>query len=194
MCSGRKPTAINRAGIRRSAGHRRRILNNQGSCSGCWLPSTLRIALFCSATCICCVAFVGNARRRCTASTSSSDGAPRRSASPKRFAVATASWIARLIPTPPIGDMACAASPIQSSPGRAHSCSRSTATVSKLTLLQSCNSETRSLKNGSRPAISCRNASSPRFFIFSASPLGITNAHCQYLSRLISTSILPLSA
>ena len=34
------------------------------------------------------------------------------------FAAATASWIARLMPIPPIGDMACAASPIASRPGR----------------------------------------------------------------------------
>ena len=36
------------------------------------------------------------------------------------LAVATASWIARLMPTPPTGDMAWAASPMQSSPGRYH--------------------------------------------------------------------------
>src|SRR5258707_10358775 len=34
--------------------------------------------------------------------------------------VATASWIARLMPTPPTGDMACAASPIHSNPGLDH--------------------------------------------------------------------------
>jgi hypothetical protein len=34
------------------------------------------------------------------------------------LAVATASWMARLIPTPPTGDMACAASPMHTRPGR----------------------------------------------------------------------------
>ena len=40
---------------------------------------------------------------------------PQRRAS--RFAAATASCIARLMPTPPIGDMACAASPMARKPG-----------------------------------------------------------------------------
>ena len=35
----------------------------------------------------------------------------------RMLAAATASWMARLMPIPPIGDMACAASPIASRPG-----------------------------------------------------------------------------
>ena len=52
---------------------------------------------------------------------------------PARLAVATASWMARLMPTPPMGDMACAASPMQTRPGRAQFLSRSTVTVRSLT-------------------------------------------------------------
>ena len=49
---------------------------------------------------------------------------------------ATASWTARLMPTPPTGDMACAASPMQSRPGAHQVRSRSTVTVSSLTSSQ----------------------------------------------------------
>ena len=59
--------------------------------------------------------------------------APSRSLAASRLAAATASWIARLMPTPPTGDIACAASPMQSSPGLRPARSRSTATVSSLT-------------------------------------------------------------
>ena len=66
-------------------------------------------------------------RRRSTrAGAPSSRGLAERFAS--RLAAATASWIARLIPTPPTGDIACAASPMQSSPvdtnARAGRCER----------------------------------------------------------------------
>ena len=62
----------------------------------------------------------------------------------KMLAAATASWIARFTPTPPIGDMAWAASPMNNSPGRLHSARRSTATVSNLTSSQDFSSSTRS--------------------------------------------------
>ena len=42
------------------------------------------------------------------------------------------SWTARLMPTPPIGDMAWAASPMHNSPGRYHWRKRSTRTVRSL--------------------------------------------------------------
>ena len=58
----------------------------------------------------------------------------------RMLAAATASWIARLMPTPPIGDMAWAASPIASRPGRCQSVSRSSSTVSSLTWSQLCSS------------------------------------------------------
>ena len=53
-----------------------------------------------------------------------------------RLAVATASCTARLTPTPPTGDIACAASPMQSNPGRVQRFSRLIATVSSLTSSQ----------------------------------------------------------
>ena len=42
---------------------------------------------------------------------------PPRNRGPRMRAAATASWIARLMPTPPTGDIACAASPMQQQPG-----------------------------------------------------------------------------
>ena len=69
----------------------------------------------------------------CTFFRSPNLGTPFCSTGPRMLAVATASWIARLMPTPPIGDMAWAASPMQTRPGRAHCVSRSTVTVRSLT-------------------------------------------------------------
>src|SRR5882762_4757680 len=60
--------------------------------------------------------------------------------------------MARLMPTPPMGDMAWAASPMQRSPGRDHWVRRSTATVSRLMSFQSRSSSTRSRRNGTRLA------------------------------------------
>ena len=62
---------------------------------------------------------------------------PRASGAARRFAAATASWIARLMPTPPTGDMACAASPMHSRPGRHQRRSRSTAHGEQLHLAPS---------------------------------------------------------
>src|SRR3954465_4055936 len=53
----------------------------------------------------------GNSRRRWMLWRSSVVPALRRRGSARRLAAATASWTARLIPTPPTGDIACAASP-----------------------------------------------------------------------------------
>ncbi len=61
---------------------------------------------------------------------------PARSGAARRLAAATASCIARLMPTPPTGDIACAASPMHSRPGRCHCARRSTLTVSSLTSSQ----------------------------------------------------------
>src|SRR5512144_1750385 len=58
------------------------------------------------------------------------------------LAAATASWTARLIPPPPIGDIAWAASPMHNSPGRYHLRKRSTRTVRSLISLQSPSSPT----------------------------------------------------
>ena len=55
-----------------------------------------------------------------------------------------------LIPTPPTGDMAWAASPTQRRPGRNHCFRRSTCTVSNLIGFQSTSSPTRSAMNGAR--------------------------------------------
>jgi hypothetical protein len=82
---------------------------------------------------------------------------PCRSGDVKMLAAATASWTARLMPTPPIGDIACAASPMHNRPGRDHRRNRSTRTVSSLISSQSVSSPTRSRVNGIRAAISSRN-------------------------------------
>ena len=56
---------------------------------------------------------------------------PRSSAGARHSAAATASWMARLIPTPPAGDIACAASPMQSRPLMCQRRSRSRRTSSQ---------------------------------------------------------------
>ena len=71
-----------------------------------------------------------------------------RSGEVRMLAAATASWTARLIPTPPIGDMACAASPMHNSPARYHRRRRSTRTVRSLISSQSRSSLMRSRANG----------------------------------------------
>ena len=68
--------------------------------------------LSCAAFCAAWMTRVGNIRRSCTLASSGSTSSPRASGPARAFAAATASWTARLMPIPPIGDMACAASPI----------------------------------------------------------------------------------
>ena len=57
-------------------------------------------------------------------------------------AAATASWMARLMPMPPTGDMAWAASPMQRRPGRCQRVRRLTWTERSLTWSQSVSSST----------------------------------------------------
>ncbi len=97
------------------------------------------------------------------------------------------------MPTPPTGDIACAASPMQRSPGRYHRRSRSTLTVSSFTSSQEPISPTRSRAKGARAATCARKASRPRRRTSSAEPLGITKPHCQWPPRLIWTKIRPTS-
>lgn len=113
-------------------------------------------------------------RRRSSTSTP-----PARNGAANRFAVATASWMARLIPTPPTGDIACAASPMHSSPGRYQRSSRSTRTVSRLTSSQPRISPMRSAAYGAAWATLVRNASIPSALIHSKVPFGMTIPHCQ---------------
>ena len=128
---------------------------------------------------------VGNSRRSCTESSSSSRSVPALSGCHRILAAATASCTARLTPTPPIGDIACAASPMQRSPGRCQRSSRSTATVKSLTCSQSLSSSTRSANTGMIRAMLCRNAGSPARLVSSIAPLRIRKAHCQYSPRSI---------
>ena len=74
------------------------------------------------------------------------DSRPSRSGAARILAAAIASCTARLTPTPPIGDIACAASPMHNRPGFHHWVSRSTATVKSLMSSQSVNWATRSAK------------------------------------------------
>ena len=69
--------------------------------------------------CTRCTAWViaaGGSRRLRTAARSRSVTSPRRSGSASSLAAPTASWTAMLMPTPPTGDIACAASPMHSRP------------------------------------------------------------------------------
>ena len=104
---------------------------------------------------------------------------PFRNGPESMLAVATASWTARSTPTPPIGDIACAASPMQSRPGRYHCCRRSTLMVSSLMSSQLASSWTWSWSCGATSTTDARKASSPLALMSSMPPLAITNAHCQ---------------
>ena len=99
--------------------------------------STRTTTVFWTAICARCVTRVGHSRRRCTAARSAFVSRRSRSGAANRLAAATASWIARLIPTPPIGDIACALSPMHSRPGRHQRSQPVDATVSSLTSSQS---------------------------------------------------------
>src|SRR5919107_1432477 len=74
-----------------------------------------------------------HARRRCTNLRCRTPTLPSSRGLASAFAAATASWIARLIPTPPTGDMAWAASPMHNSPGRCQRLSLSSDTDSSFT-------------------------------------------------------------
>jgi len=104
---------------------------------------------------------VGRVRRRCTASKSASVSLPLRSGTARMLAAATASWIARLMPTPPIGDIAWAQSPMHKSPGRHQRWRRSTVTVSSFTSSHSRSSATRSRRKGAMRTISSREELDP---------------------------------
>jgi hypothetical protein len=146
-----KTDTITRAGIRRRIGICRNSFRGKGSECGLLPPRIRLITLFCMMTCSHWVATVGKALRRWMPLRSLLCGIPSRSLAPRILAVATASWTARLIPTPPIGDMACAASPMHNSPQRDHRRKRSTATVSSLMSSQSPSSSTRSRRKGTSP-------------------------------------------
>jgi hypothetical protein len=86
--------------------------------------------------CTNCIALTCQARCRCTAASSSNRTRPESSGAASRLAASTASWMAKLIPTPATGDMAWAASPMQSRPGRYQRVSRLAWTVSSRTCSQ----------------------------------------------------------
>ena len=136
--------------------------------------SAALISLFWTTTCIACVIRTGNARRRRTASSSSSAGQPFNSFAASRFAVATASCTARLTPTPPTGDIACAASPMQSRPGRVQRFRRLIVTVKSLTSSQLFTSAMPDFRIGAMPTMASRKASSPRALTASYSPFAMT--------------------
>ncbi len=84
------------------------------------------------------------------------------------------------MPTPPTGDIACAASPMQSRPGFDQRVSRSTATVSSLTSSHERTSSAMRAPSIGTAATTCRRKTSMLWRRkASAPPLGMTNAHCQ---------------
>src|SRR5918911_1440233 len=136
---------------------------------------------------------IGNSRRRWTALKCRGFALPSRSGLVSTFAAATASWIARLMPTPPTGDIACAASPMQSRPLRYQRVSRFTCTVRSLTSSQAPISCMRLAANGISAPRCARNSASPRRLSSSIAPLAMTKAHCQYSPRFSITRMLPRS-
>ena len=92
----------------------------------------------------------------------------------RALAAATASWMARLMPTPPMGDMAWAESPMQRRPGRDQWRRRSTATERSLMSRQSFSSAVRPWRKGATDSRSWRKAGRPFCWMAGNAPLGIT--------------------
>ncbi len=166
-CSGRGPRPMKRAGsCRRNGNHFSNRTTNGNDClSPDARPVTTRRWIN---ACIPWITRVGHSRRSCTLSRSATETGPLCSFSASRFAVATASCKARLIPTPPAGDMACAESPMQRSPSRHHWRRRLIWTVSSLIFGQSSSSATRSRRNGASSQCLCEIARGRAFDLFDA--------------------------
>ena len=134
ICSRRTPRPTSRAGIRRRTGKRSNRRSANGTLSSTALRTTSGVSTrSCTAFC----ARLDDPRRKHAPLlhlfSSGSTSSPRANGPARIFAAATASWTARLMPTPPTGDMACAASPIASSPGLHQRVSRSSETESSFT-------------------------------------------------------------
>src|SRR5215218_56588 len=173
-CSGQMPNAITRAGRSRTGRKPRSILaaaGTEGAPSGLREEETTRR---CATDWKACIMRVGNSRLSCTALRSRERIRPFFSGPVRIFAAATASAMARLMPTPPTGDMACAASPMQSSPGLCQRRRRSACTERSLTAFQSCSSSVRSARSGIVSPTDRRNASRPAPRTLSYSPFLIT--------------------
>src|SRR5262249_4429087 len=119
---------------------------------------------------------VGNIRRSCTLRKSSSCTVPSLSGRQRMFAAATASCTARLMPTPPTGDIACAASPMQRSPVRYQRSSLSTATVRSLISSQLLSASSRPANSGTSRVRFALKAASPTRRSSSSEALAMTNA------------------
>ncbi len=121
------------------------------------------------------VTTVGSRRRRATRARPRSSSVPSLSGRARRLPAATASWMARLIPTPPTGDIAWAESPMQSSPRRCQRLRRLTWTSSVFTSSQPAGScSTLSAKAGMSSARELRSVSMPCRRRAASEPLGIT--------------------
>ena len=103
-CSGRTPIPTMYPMIHFLPGSASTTFNCQGAWIGRSVLNTAFKAL-CAFTWRNCVTRVGNSRRCCTRLRIKSVTCPARSGRASIFAAATASWIARLIPTPPAGDI-----------------------------------------------------------------------------------------
>src|SRR5438067_5342183 len=120
ICSGRNPIPNIRPGIRRSLGYLSTSFSKAGGATVSRDSNIGSSTFLCRNTCTRCVTFAALSRRVCTAFRSLIFTVCVRNFAASRFAVATASWIAKLIPTPPTGDIAWATYPIHSSPSRYH--------------------------------------------------------------------------
>jgi len=87
--------------------------------------------------------------------------------------------MAKFTPVPPIGDIACALSPMHSRPGRCHRRSRLVCTDSRWMSSQPARLPTCAASAGITRPIVCRNRSTPAARTSSAAPLGIMQAACQ---------------
>ena len=174
--SGLGPTPTASAGSTLSHGIRRTtVTTHDGGRSS--LPRIAgMISAACRTRCMPWMTTVGTMRRRWIRANARASArpntAPESSNGARMRAAATASCTARLIPTPPTGDIACAASPMHSTPGACQRRSRSRRTSRCFTSAMDPIPVTPAAASGKSCAASARKASRPRARTASSAPLG----------------------
>lgn len=164
--SGRGPIPMKAAGSAVRAGTRRTRARSPRGGSVTSPLSAGAMTRACAKRCTAWTATVGKVRRRCTRARKrllpEFLRKPRARGRASRRAAATASCTARLMPTPPTGDMAWAASPMHSTPGACQRRRRSMRTSRCLTSSIDAIPETSSASSGIIEAVSARRACTPR--------------------------------
>ena len=116
-----------------AAGNRAAILTSSGGSACPFDETATAMTRLWTSRCTAWISAAGSHRRAWTRASCRVDTVPARSGPASIRAAATASATARLMPTPPTGDIACAASPINSRPSVYQRLSRLSCTSSSLT-------------------------------------------------------------